>query len=144
MVGRPSRLSEVAIYPDPERFFVDGTGDKDVNTQESMAQKDGENLRERLKASELDVIIPDEASTLTELTFRHLDGTGEWLFSKRYAEVHGLRFIYGRTKNPTNEDGSYVANVGRADPDHGLIVDYWRRDDGYGLVLATRLVVPKR
>ena len=89
LVGRPSRLSEVAIYPDPERFFVPNTGDKDLETQDVLVAEDARNLRIRLRVNWLDVVIPDEAATLTELTFKHFGKTGVWLFGAKYNYSRG-------------------------------------------------------
>lgn len=143
LVGRPSRLSEVAIYPQTDKFFIPGTENKDLATQERMVQKDADDLRKRLGQEGIDVVIPEEAATLTEVTFKHLEETGEWLFGKKYTRAHKLDFIYGRTKNPTNESGSHVAHVGGADPDDGLDVFDWHRGYGDDFLLAVRLVVPR-
>lgn len=143
LVGRPSRLSEVAIYPDPEKFFIEDSGSKNLADQGGLVEKDGESLRSRLGLEGITVVIPDEVSTLTEVTFKYLDETGNWLFGEKYAKAHDLDFIYGRTKNPTNASGSSVAVVGRARPVSGLYVNYWDADGGNRHVWAVRLVVPK-
>jgi len=136
LLNVPSSLAEVAIYPDPDRFFIPGTGGKDLATQERMVSRDGETLRERLGLSGVDVRIPNEASTLTGITFDYLDQTGEWLFGPDYG------YRYGRTKNPTTKSGSPAAVVGRASPAYGLHVVGFEPADGDGLVRAVRLVVP--
>lgn len=143
LVGRPSRLSEVAIYPDPERFFIENSGSKNLTDQEELAEKDGESLRNRLGLQGITVVVPDEASTLTEVTFKHLDETGDWLFGQKYAQAHDLDWIYGRTKNPTNANGSGVAYVGYVVVGDGLDVSSWYADLGTRYVWAVRLVVPK-
>ena len=147
----PSIKARVAIYTDPKKFFIPNSGNKDLPTQEKLAEKDGQKLRKRLglKDDGVDVIIPDQASTLTELTFKYLDettkkGKGVWLFGPDYASAQGLSWVYGRTKNPVNESGSSVALVGLASPDGGVLVDSWDADGGYGGVLAVRLVVAKK
>ena|SRR3989344_97584 len=137
LVGRPSRLSEVAIYPDPKKFFIPNTGGKDLETQEALAAEDANKLRKRLKQNGMDVVIPEQAATLTELTFKHLDETGVWLFGENYD------YLFGRTKNPTNESGSVAAYVGDADPGRGLDVDDWSRGLGLDGIRVVRLVVPK-
>lgn len=136
LVGRPSRLSEVAIYPDPKKFFVPNTGGEDLETEALVAEA-ANRLRKRLRQNGIDVVIPEEAVTLTELTFKHLDETEVWLFGESYG------YLYGRTKNPTNESGSGVAIVGCAVPDSGLGVLDWRRGLGNGRVRAVCLVVPR-
>lgn len=136
LLDRPSRLAQVAIYPDPDRFFVPGTAGKDLATQERLASDDGESLRQRLGLPRIDVEIPEEAATLTGVTFDYLDQTGEWLFGSKYG------YLYGRTKNPTNRDGSDVACVGDANPGGGLDVDDFDRGSGDDNVQVVRLVVP--
>lgn len=147
----PSINTQVAIYPNPNKFFILNSGNKDLPTQETLAKKDGQELRKRLglKDDSLDVIIPDQASTLTELTFKYLDettqeGKGVWLFGEEYASAQGLTWVYGRTKNPVNKSGSLVAHVGFARPDSGLSVSHWNADLGDGRVHVVRLVVAKK
>ncbi len=111
--------------------------------QEQLAKKDSEKLRERLGVEGITVIIPEEAATLTGVAFEHLDKTGEWLFSQRYAEAHNLDLIYGRTKNPSLMVGSFVSPEGSPSPNDGLCVEDWGCDDGCGFLWAVRLVVPK-
>src|SRR3972149_9020100 len=112
----PSIIAQVAFYPDPKRFFIPNSGNKDLSTQEQLAERDGQELRQRLglKDDSLVVIIPDQASTLTELIFNYLDettkkGQGVWLFGREYASAQDLDWVYGRTKNAVNESGSHVA-----------------------------------
>lgn len=134
----PSLKADVAIYPEPKRFFISNSGNKNLPTQEKLAEKDGEELRKRTGLEDLDVIIPDQASTFTELIFKYLDETGVWLFGPDYG------YLYGRTKNPVNESGSLAAGVGDSGPDGGVHIAYWDRDLDYGLVLVVRLVVAKK
>lgn len=147
----PSIITEVAIYPDPKRFFIPDSGNKDLPTQEALAKKDSQELRKRLGLTDdsLDVIIPDQASTLTELFFNYLDettkrGKAVLLFGEEYASAQGLSWVYGRTKNSVNESGSNVADVGSAYPDDGLYVNYWDADNGNDRVQVVRLVVAKK
>jgi len=140
-----SIIPQVAIYPAPERFSIPNSGNKDLSTQEKLAERDGKKLRKRLglKDDGVDVIIPDQASTLTELIFKYLDettkqGEGVWLFGPDYG------YLYGRTKNPVNESGSRVAIVGNAGPDIGVFVNEWFRGGGLDNVLVVRLVVAKK
>ena len=141
----PSVKTQVAIFPDPKRFFIPNSGNKNLPTQEKSAKKDGQELREKLglKDDSLDVIIPDQASTLTELLFKYLDettkkGKGVWLFGRDYG------YLYGRTKNPINESGSYVAFVGPGGPDGGVGVGNWDRVNGHDWIYVVRLVVAKK
>jgi len=145
LLKSPSIIAQVAIYPAPERFFIPNSGNKDLPTQEQLAKEDGQELRKRLGLEDdsVDVIIPDQASTFTELTFKHLDettqkGKGVWLFGNEYGN------LYGRTKNPVNESGPHVAHVGGAIPDHGVAVSHWRAAHGSVYVHVVRLVVAKK
>lgn len=138
----PSRQVEVAIYPAPDRFFVPGSFNKNVKQQDELVAQDAADLRKGLGLEGVDELIPNEASTLTAITFQHLDATGKWLFGQEYAAAQGLSYVYGRTKNPTNSAGSFVAFVGGANPGYGVSVDGWRRDDGVHCVGAVRMVVP--
>lgn len=142
LVAKPSKRIQVAIYPDPDKFFVPNSFSKSVTKQEERVAQDAQDLRQRLNLSNVTEIIPDEAATLTEIVFKHLDETGEWLFDKKYAAAQGLDWVYGRTKNPTNSSGSSVANVGDADPDDGVRVGDWARGHGDHDVGVARLVVP--
>lgn len=144
----PSIKARVAIYIDPKRFFIPNSGNKDLVKQEKLAQKDGQDLRKRLSLKEdgVDVIIPEQASTFTELTFKYLDetakqGKGVWLFGSEYASVQGLSWVYGITKNPIDRSGSYVVGVGNASPDGGVHVGRWDPDVGNVSVRAVRFVV---
>ncbi|OGD96799.1 hypothetical protein A3F02_00225 [Candidatus Curtissbacteria bacterium RIFCSPHIGHO2_12_FULL_38_9b] len=138
----PSRPVEFAIYPAPDRFFVPGSFDRSVKQEERDVAGDAQDLRERLGLENITEIIPDEASTLSDITFQHLDATGRWLFGPEYAKAQGLDWVYGRTKNATNPAGSLVADVGNAKADNGLDVGGWDRDYGRRNVGAVRLVVP--
>lgn len=139
-----STITQAAFYPDPGRFFILNSGNKNLRTQEKLAKKDGQELRKRLglKDDSLDVVIPDQASTLTELIFQYLDmttqkGKAVWLFGSDYGHLHG------RTKNPLNKFGLAVAMVG-ADPNGGVSVNAWNRDNGHDWVRVVRLVVAKK
>ncbi|MEK7497564.1 MAG: hypothetical protein AAB656_01455 [Patescibacteria group bacterium] len=136
LVKKPSRLGEVAIFPEPSEFFIPGSGNKTLAEQEKLAEKDTNVLRKELKTKGIKVIIPEEASTFTGVTFKYLKETGKWLLGEDYG------YNYGRTKNPTNESGSSVAIVGCANSDNGLSVGGWRRDSGSDGVRVVRLVVP--
>lgn len=142
LLALPSKQVEIAIYPDPKRFFVPESFNKNLRRQEELVAKDAADLRKRLGLEGISEIIPSEAATLTDITFQHLDATGIWLFGREFASANGLDWVYGRTKNPTNSAGSVVAYVGNADPDGGLSVDDWSRGRGDHFVGAVCLVVP--
>lgn len=138
LIAVPSARIEVAYFDKPEDFFVPGTFGKDTDTQEAMVAADAK----RYSLEGITQIVPDQASVFTELTFRHLaDHPGVWLFGPEYAKAQGKDWVYGRTKNPTNAAGSFVASVGRAGPAYGLDVGGWPRGGGRGHVGSPRLVV---
>ncbi len=140
-----STITEVAIYPDPKRFFIpNSAGEKLIlSVQEELTEKDAEELRQRTGLEDLDEIIPSQASILTELTFRYLDettkkGKGVWLFGRDYG------YAYGITKNPTCYFGSYIARVGNADSVRGVAVEDWSYVVGNDNTFVVRLVVAKK
>lgn len=139
----PSLQIEIAIFPDPERFFAPGSFGKNTARQEQIVREDAQReLQARLGLPGVTQIVPDEAATFTDLTFQHLGATGRWLFGSEYAQVYGLSWVYGRTKNRTNRSGSLVAVVGGALPGIGLEVVGWDRGDDGDRVGGVRLVVP--
>ncbi|MBI2085852.1 hypothetical protein HYT74_00765 [Candidatus Daviesbacteria bacterium] len=73
LVDFPSKVLEVAIYPDPEKFFVQGTFNKSKGRQEAIIARDAHQLRNRLGISNLDEILP-EAPEVMEILFQHLEG----------------------------------------------------------------------
>lgn len=146
LLALPSRDIEVAFFPDPKRFFVEGTFGRDTDTQERLVRAAGRALGDRLGLPNIAGIITDEAATWSDLTFQYLDDpentNRDWLFGPKYAEALGKSWVYGRTKNRTNASGSHVAVVGDASPVHGLDVDGWHRALGSGGVGSPLLVVP--
>lgn len=143
LLKEPSIIAQVAIFPDPEKFFVPNTARKALSTQEKLTKKDAEELRQRTGLRNIDEIIPDQASTLTELTFKYFDetteeGNGVWLFGQDYGNRYGI------TKNPVDKSSFNVAAVGYAHPTLGLIVDSWPIGGGFGRLRVVRLVVKKK
>lgn len=132
----PSRLIEIAIYPDPERFFAPGTFGKSKAAQEDLLKEDRDQLRKRTGLENLDQILP-EASEGTERIFKYFDETGIRLLGVDY----GYRWI--RTNTPTNKSGSLFALVGRfRDVVGGLGVFVFSHDRGRPGMGAARWVVP--
>jgi len=138
----PSKHVEFAIYPQPDRAFVPGSFNKSIDRQEERVAADTAELRKRTGQEGISEIIPDEASTVTDIVFQHEEATGEWLLGSVYAKAQGLDWVYTRTKNTTNSTGSCVARVGGADPDSGVHVRDWYRDRGSRNVGVLRMVVP--
>lgn len=135
----PSRSIEVAIYPDPERFFVPDTLSKTTDQQTALVEADARFLRERLGLPNIGEILP-EASEVTEALFKHFDATNVRLLGQDY--MRNGYWSYIRTSTPTNKESSRVASVGRWSAGGGVGVGGWHRDKGYVHIRAARWVVP--
>lgn len=149
LLKAPSIKTQVAIFRDPEKFFVPNTGWKgfctrpDLSSLEDLTKIDAEKLRERTGLEDLDEIIPSSASTLTELTFKYFDrttkeGKGVWLFGRDYG------FRYGRTNHPMNRsDAPEFFRIGFAG---GVVVDYLVGGCGPDRIYVhvARLIVAKK
>ncbi len=147
LFDRPSRKGqEVAIFTDPSRFFVADTFGEDTNTQEVLVRAAGRTLGKKLGLPNIAGILTEEVATWSDLTFQYLgdpeNKTGIWLFGSEYAKAQGKNWVSGRTKNPTNASGSFVAMVGSAPSGNGVHVSGWGRDRGDGLMGGPLLVVP--
>lgn len=123
----PSRAMEVAIYPDPERFFVPDTFSKTTDQQISLIEVDAHSLRERLGLSNIGEILP-EASEVTDVIFKHFDATNGNVRLLGQDYIREGYWSYIRTSTPTNKVGSSVAYVGPWDADFGVRVADWDRD----------------
>lgn len=137
----PSRRIEVAIYSDPERFFVPDSFSKTTDQQIALVETDAHSLRERLGLPNIGEILP-EASEATEVLFKHFDATSIRLLGQDYIRIRDGYWSYIRTSTPTNKVGSNVACVGRWDAGNGLYVGDWIRDKSDVNVGAARWVVP--
>jgi len=135
----PSRAIEVAIYPDPERFFVPDTSSKTTDQQIALVEQDAHALRERLGLPNIGEVLP-EASEATEVLFRHFDATNVRILGQDYMKDGYWSYI--RTNTPTNKEGSRVALVGGWDAGRGLRVPDWDRDSGHVGLRGARWVVP--
>lgn len=136
----PSRRIEVAIYPNPERFFVPDTFSRTTEQQIALVEQDARSLRERLGLPNIGEILP-ETSEATEVLFKHFDTTNVRLLGQDYIKDGNWSYI--RTSTPTNKKGSRVAYVGDCGADTGLFVDDWRCDWGRVGLGAARWVVPQ-
>lgn len=139
----PSRRIEVAIYPDPEIFFVPGSFNKTTDQQDALSAEDSENLRKRLGLAEIGIIRP-EASEATEIMFKHFDATEVRLLGKDYMVEAGQYYPYIRTNTPTVLGGSRLACVGGFGADDGPSVFDWDRAGRHVGLGAARWVVPQR
>ena len=142
LIAVPSKKIEIAIYPDPEEAFVPGSFSQRLANQEQIVADDAAVLRVRLGQEGLGQIIPDEASTVTDIVFQHEEATGQWLLGSEHAAAQGLNYVYTRTKNPVHSPGSLVAIVGFAEPVNGVYVHNWLRDLGNRYIGVLRMVVP--
>ncbi len=134
-----SRIIEVAIYPDPERFFVPDTFNKTTDQQLALIDQDAHSLREKLGLEGITEILP-EASEATEVLFRHFDTTDVRLLGEDF--IRDGYWSYIRTCTPTSAGGSSLADVGCWGADDGLDVGDWYRGRGGVNVGAARWVVP--
>lgn len=140
----PSRPIEMAIYPDPRRFFIEGSFNKNIAIQERLVADEARLLRARLELSGITKIIPREAANLTDITFQHFNRTDVWLFGPEYAAVWDEEWVYSRTKDPTDrsEGGTWYAYVGGVSHRlSGLKVRDWSAG-GIPFVGVIHLVVP--
>lgn len=126
-----SRLSEVAINPDPKKFFLPKSNNKTLTEQERMIEDYSKQLAKKVVGVKA---ILGEAPDYAELAFAHLDAIGEYLFGKKY------NYDYTRTKTITTSPS--VAGIGDFDAGSGLSVDYWNGDDSNSSLWAVPLVVP--
>lgn len=131
----PSRPIEVAIYPDPKRFFVESTFDESKVWQEVRLREDCDELRKRIGLENLDEILP-EASEVTELAFRHFRETQGRLFGKDYS------YRWMRTNTPIDKWGSLFAGVGNWREVDGLLINDWPGIGSHYGLGAARWLVP--
>lgn len=135
----PARRIEVAIYPDPERFFVPGSFSQTTDQQIALVKTDAHSLREKLGLPNIDEILP-EASEVTEILFKHFDATSIRILGQDYFKDGYWSYI--RTNTPTNKEGSGVASIGAWAAVGGLDVFDWDRSGTRVRVGAARWVVP--
>lgn len=136
----PSRRVEVAIYLDPDRFFVPESSSKTTDQQIALVEADAHSLRGRLGLPNIGEILP-EASEATEVLFKHFDATKVRILGQDY--IRDRYWSYIRTSTPTNKEGSFVATVGKWGDDDALVVLDWPRS-AFGVAFrAARWVVPQ-
>ncbi len=135
----PARPIEVAIYPQPENFFVPDSLNKTTDEQIALIETDAQLLREELGLPNITEVLP-EVSEATEVLFKHFISTGMRILGNEYTTDGKLSLI--RTSTPINEDGSDVAYVGAWDRYRGLSVGGWYRNQSYNLISVARWVVP--
>ncbi len=132
-----SRVSEVAINPNPKKFYIPDSNRKTLDEQLALVSKFSEGLskgRNRIPGVKA---ILGEAPDYIELAFTCLGKTGERLFGEKY-QREGL-WTYTRTVTSV---GGLVAFVGNFDADDGLRVDRWRPSGVGDGLWAVPLVVP--
>lgn len=128
--------SEVAVDPDPEKFFIPKSNNKTLDQQLEMIADHSKRLQKTL-TSEVCAVM-GKSPDYVDLTFSHLD-TLKDIKDRLFGEKYG--YNYARTKTPTVE--SSVAGVGDFGAFSGLGVFCWGRGGGHGRVFAAPMVVPK-
>lgn len=127
-----STYSEIAINPDPVKFFIPRSNNERLDRQLEMVDDYSNKLSKKVKGVQAVLgQMPDYA----DLAFSHLDATKDRLFGEKYD------YRYTRTQTPTV--GTSVACVGGFIADDGLSVGNWAHDVGNSGVFASPLVVPK-
>lgn len=126
----PARLSEVAINPDPKKFFLSESNNRTLEQQIKLMEEFSKKLTTRIPGVKA---VLGEAPDYIELVFAHLDKSGVRLFGEKYDHN------YTRT---VTRVGSFSVDVGRFRVDDDLRVDNWFFDRGYNSLWAAPLVVP--
>lgn len=137
----PSRLTQVAIYPNPELFFIPKSFKQYMPDQQRLVLADLEDTKERLGLENLAQTLP-EASEGTEIVFKHFYATGEKLLGKKY------QYRWMRTSTTTIASESYyphkmVAHVGDWS-ECGLVVDHFGALDRISDLGAARWLTPAK
>lgn len=131
-----SRPSQIAIFPEPARFYVPESNNLGLDGQKRRIREDmEEEIKGRMRIGGVDMIMGDVA-THTGLVFAYFDR------NRRRVRLHGVDYGYNYARTETPSVGSDVALVGNFGEFHGLSVVGWPRGRGYGIVWALRLVVP--
>lgn len=128
--------SEVAIDPNPDKFFIPKSNNQTLDQQLEMVADHSRKLQKSL-TSEVQAVM-GQSPDYVDLTFSHLT-TLKDIKDRLFGEKYG--YNYARTQTPTVE--SVVASVGDFGAAYGLSVSRWHRAGGYGVVFVAPLVVPK-
>lgn len=132
-----SRLIEVAFYPDPSRFFVQGSFNKSMAKQKIVLAEDLEEIKRRTGLEIIDQIFP-EAPEATQVMFRHFKETSGRvrLLGKNY--IHQ----YISTITPITPSRSHFAVVGAWFEGSGVDVSNLGIDSASSSIGAARWIVP--
>jgi hypothetical protein len=131
-----SRPSQVAIFPEPEKFYIPESNNLSLKEQEDLVKVDqAEVLKAKMGIDGVEEVI-DNVATNAGLVFAHFDKTGGKV------RLHGKDYGYRYTRTNTLTVGSGVAAVGSFRGGSGLFVSGWDADDGHSYVWVSRLVVP--
>ncbi len=137
--ARTSMCSQVAIKP---HFFLSDSNFKTLKEQEEMVKRFSQELVRKLRKETqvknlgIEVII-GEASDYAEVTFRHLEKTGERLFGE------SDHYYSTRTKTPIDgSDNADVAHVGVHHAVHGLTIQHRSPNETGDSIFVFPLVVP--
>lgn len=134
----PSTYGQVAIFPNPQEFFVPRSFWLPVQAQLKLVAQDAASLRQRLGVEDIDEVIPEVAADLTDITFQHFDKTGQKLF-----EAFPLEFDphFGVTQMPMSS--LHIVSVGEFRDIYGIDVRGVTAENGAPGAGAVRWVVPR-
>lgn len=131
-----SRPTQIAIFPDPEQFYVPESNNLSLNRQRELLKIDlAEVVKTKMGIGGVEEVI-DNVATHAGLVFAYLDKTNGRV--GLHGDGYGYRCV--RTETPTI--GSSVALVGYFRTAFGLLVSDWHRDKGNESLRALRLLVP--
>lgn len=131
-----SRPSQIAIFPQPARFYVPESNNLDLDGQKRRIREDiEEEIKGRMRIGGVDMIMGDVA-THAGLVFAYFDR------NRRRVRLHGVDYGYNYARIEIPTPGSNVAHVGSFSGFSGLRVGGGGRGRGYVDVWALRLVVP--
>lgn len=125
----PSKLTQVAFYPDSERFFLKGSFGKNEDQQDKLFAEYAKEFEKQFPGTRL---IKGEGPDYTELSSKHSQDPEERLFGEKYG------YCWTRTSTPV-AFGRLA--VGFFDDDR-LRVDSFGPDVAFGLFGVVPLVVP--
>jgi hypothetical protein len=137
----PARRMEVAIFPDPEKFFVPESYMKDKDEQERLLLEDTGILRAKLGFDNSVTQILPEIAEATSVIFKHKDTTGTRLLGEEYSCASI------RTNTSHRKDGwDFKLQVGNFFEGRieGMEIAYSRAVNGQGHTSAARFIVKEK
>jgi len=137
LLDTPTKLTEVAIYPQPSRFFVQNSNWKNFDRQICMVYEDGMLLRRRLRLPTVTQIMP-EAVDLAQIIFKYPE-----VVKSLSAGQYGDREIRTVTPVKTGSD-VYTARVKILDESGLLDITVCDVKHGNPYIWVPRIIVPRR